>query len=152
MAESKRPSKLISGSYVLINGGKYCGHYATVTGFTPTGQCRILIDTKRQALPGAMPTMNSKTRCARRHVSVALIGIGIERTDDPDPPEPPPASSVLEPNVSIECMLELELDLIAQLVALRLKSSVANDNESTLMRFNASVRRYLKEGTNVLKL
>ena len=60
------------GSYVEITGGKYIGHRANVTGFTPTGQCRIRLDHGCALKRGSILTKNSNTRCASHHVKVIL--------------------------------------------------------------------------------
>jgi hypothetical protein len=92
---------LTTGSYIEITGGKYVGHYATFTGYTPTGQCRIQLDNGRSSKPGAILTKNQKTRCARHHAKAAkALQLGEPTLED-----------------------DLELVLLARLVALKLRDT-----------------------------
>jgi hypothetical protein len=115
MVESKNRSQLSLGSHVEITGEKYHGHYVMVTGFTRTGQCQIEFDVKQPMVCGAILTKNSKTRCTWCHVYVVQK----------------------QTNVT-------EMVLIAQLIALKLKSSKFEDLlEDSLLWFIALVCTYM---------
>ena len=131
------PSQLNSGSHVVITGGKYRGHYATVTGFTPTGQCRIEFDEEQPAEPGSIPTRNSKTRCARRHVCV------VPKPNDTDDSSVLPSAEPFLVSV-LNTEVESEIDLLAQLVALKLKSLDCT-LEFLLDHFISLVRTYMSD-------
>jgi hypothetical protein len=107
------------------------------TGFTPTGQCCIEFDEERPAEPGALPTRNLKTRCALRHVCVVPKPTN---TDDSSvlPSVEPFLVSI--PNTEVES----EIDLVAQLVALKLKSSDCT-LQFSLDQFISLVRTYTSD-------
>jgi hypothetical protein len=122
---------IVEGSHIEIIGGKYQGHFALVTGFTPTGQCRILLDHGSQAKPGAIATKNLKTRCARHNaqlVQAKLVQddpsyVGIEAYDD---------SSV---KVLEDRWHSMELVLLAKLVSLQLADSNLDIQDKKVVRF-----------------
>ena len=118
--DNKSNKSVVTGSYVEIIGGKYAGYYAYVFGFTATGQCRIDLDHGRKCRPSAIPTKNSKTRCLRKHVQVVDAPIFVESS-------------------SVVAVPDSELDLIARLVALKLKGD--DDADLELERFVSNVRR-----------
>ena len=77
---------IVGGSRIEIIGGKYQGHFTNVTGFTPMGQCRILLDHGCVSKLGAIVTKNLKTRCARHHAKLVLdepLDVGHDVFDDP---------------------------------------------------------------------
>ena len=129
MANINHPTNksLSPGSYVEIIGGKYVGYFASVLGFTATGQCRIKIDHARNCRPGTVPTKNLTSRCLRRHVEVPEDTTG----------------TFLVPAVDGNGSYS-ELDLLARVVALQLKE--ADDSKSSellLESFVATVRSLL---------
>jgi hypothetical protein len=117
---------IVEGSHIEIIGGKYQGHFALVTGFTPTGQCRILLDHGSEAKLGAIATKNLKMRCARHNAKLVQDDpsyVGIDAYDD---------SSV---KLLEDRWHSMELILLAKLVSLQLADANLDIQDKKVVRF-----------------
>lgn len=120
---------ILVGSYVEITGGKYIGHYANVTGFTPTGQCQISLDQGAASKIGAIKTLNYHTRCASHHAKVVdrKVLVVDDPVKDPDDKTTP----------------SMELVLLSKLVALQLADAKPEFQDKNLFAFIRLVKMSL---------